>query len=57
MMPQLESLREWWDQLQLIGPDYGYLPNASKTWLIVKKHKLEAATPTFLGMGINITIP
>ena len=52
---QLIPLREWWDHLQLIGLDYGYLPNAFKTWLIriVKEDKL--ATATFLGTGINIT--
>ena len=26
-----------------IGPEYGYLPNASKTWLIVKVERLEEA--------------
>ena len=37
---QLTPLRDWWDQLWIIGPDYGYLPNASKTWLIEKDDKL-----------------
>ncbi|XP_064388154.1 uncharacterized protein LOC135336323, partial [Halichondria panicea] len=32
----LHSLRKWWDTLNNIGPDYGYYPNASKTWLVVK---------------------
>lgn len=44
---QLIPLREEWDHLQLIGLNYGYLPNASKTWLIVKEDKLEAAQPPF----------
>ena len=52
---QLTPLRDWWDQLQLIGPDFGYLPNASKTWLIVKEDKLQTATATFQGTGINVT--
>ena len=52
---QLTPLRDWWDQLQLIGPDFGYLPNASKTWLIVKEDKFQAATAMFQGTGINIT--
>ena len=52
---QLTPLRDYWDLLQLIGPDFGYLPNASKTWLIVKEDKLQAATAMFQGTGINIT--
>ena len=52
---QLTPLREWWDHLQLIGPDYGYHPNALKTWLIVNDDKLEAATAAFEGTGVNIT--
>ena len=33
----LADIREWWDQLVKVGPDYGYLPNASKTCLIMKE--------------------
>ena len=47
---QLTQLREWRDQLQLIGPNYG-----SKTWLIVKEDRLEAATAIFQGTEVNIT--
>ncbi len=32
----LYHLRAWWDHLVDIGPEYGYHPNASKTWLTVK---------------------
>ena len=28
----INSLREWWDQLNTFGPKYGYYANASKTW-------------------------
>ena len=52
---QLTPLRDWWDQLRLFGPDYGYFPNASKTWLIVKDDKLEAATAIYQDTGISIT--
>ena len=39
----------------MIGPDYGYHPNALKTWLIVNDEKLENATTAFEGTGVNIT--
>ena len=60
MMPlhaggQLPLLQEWWDHLQLIGPDYSYHPNDLKTWLIVNDDKLEAATAAFEGTVVNIT--
>ena len=35
---QITPLREWCKNIQKIGPDYGYYPNAAKTWLIVKEH-------------------
>ena len=33
---RLYSLHQWWDQLCKLGPGFGYFPNASKTWLVVK---------------------
>ena len=51
----LTHLRSWWDQLVDFGPTYGYHPNASKTWLIVKEEKFEEATTTFEGTGVSIT--
>ena len=33
---QLTHLRAWWDHMVEIGPDYGYHPNAAKTWVIVE---------------------
>ena len=40
---RLAPLRAWWDLIVNRGPDYGYHPNASKTWLIVKESMLEEA--------------
>ena len=51
----LTHLRSWWDQLVDFGPTYGYHPNASKTWLIVKEEKFEEATTAFEGTGVSIT--
>ena len=36
----IHALRHWWDHLVELGPDYGYHPNAPKTWLIVKEEIL-----------------
>ena len=52
----LTSLRTWWDRLTEIGQDYGYYPNASKTWLIVKEGSLEEATAIFEGTDVTITV-
>ena len=52
---KLVDLKAWWDQLIDLGPDYGYFPNAKKTWLIVKENKLSEATVTFSDTGISIT--
>lgn len=52
----LAHLRVWWDRISEIGPDYGYFPNATKTWLIVKDGSLEEATSLFQGMGVSITV-
>ena len=55
MLQQAENSLTWWDRLLEIGPDYGYYPNASKTWLIVKEHKHSEAVPVFEGTEIVIT--
>ena len=52
---QLAHLRTWWDRLVDIGPDFGYYPNASKTWLVVKEDTADAATEAFQGTDGNIT--
>ncbi len=51
----LDQLRSWWSQLSRIGPGFGYFANPSNTWLVVKESKLEDATATFAGSGVNIT--
>ena len=32
----VNQLRNWWRSLCDIGPSFGYYPNPSKTWLVVK---------------------
>ena len=53
---QLDHLRTWWDSIQEMGPDFGYLCNASKSSLIIKEEDLPQAESMFSGAGINITI-
>ena len=33
----LTDLMAWWKKLNQLGPAFGYYPNASKTWLVVKE--------------------
>ena len=51
---KFNNLREWWDCHINIGPEYGYFPNASKTWLIVKEGYKDEATSTFEGTQVVI---
>ena len=55
MGESLSNVRQWWDKLASIGSSYGYLPNASKTCLVVKEDKLYLATNIFHGTDIAIT--
>ena len=40
---KLASLRQWWNNLGSLGPNFGYLPNGCKSWLIVKPERFEKA--------------
>ena len=42
--------------LNTIGPEYGYYPNAGKSWLILKEYNLEVAEKVFSGNGLNVTV-
>ena len=48
-------MRKWWDNFSQIGPEYGYYPNASNTWLIVKEEKCDEAKEFIQGTGVAIT--
>ena len=52
---QLVQLRAWWDNLVRYGPLYGYYPNGTKTWLIVKESQLDSARNIFAGTSVQIT--
>ena len=49
------DLRAWWDQLTREGPDFGYYPNPTKTWLVTKEGCQAAGLSTFAGTGVNVT--
>ena len=53
---RLDNLKSWWDQIVKIGPEYGYFPKASKTWLNVKDSVYEKATSVFQDTGVSIMI-
>ena len=52
---RLLALRSWWDALVIIGPRYGYYPNAGKTWLVVKPDQSAEAESVFVNTGVQIT--
>ena len=44
---KITRLCEWWDQLNALGPKFGYFTNASKTWLVTKENCLSTAANIF----------
>ena len=52
---KLRSLRQWWDDLERVGPDYGYYVNSAQSWLIVKEEHLTDVTNIFENTGVQIT--
>jgi len=51
---RLESILRWWQLLNEYGPNYGYFPKATKTFLVVKPAKLDEARKIFAHTGIQI---
>ena len=52
---QLPSLLQWWKQLLSLGPLYGYYPNATKTYFIVKLQLYDSAKQLFQDNDIQVT--
>ena len=48
---KLDGLSAWWDKVTEFGPQYGYFPNPTKTWLVVKEEHLEAAKTCLEGLA------
>ena len=51
----IESLKYWWDTLCKLGPKFGYYPQASKTWLIVKDAYVKKSNEIFKNSSIQTT--
>ena len=49
------ALWKWWDTLSQLGPLFGYVPNASKTYLVVKDKYAATAKRAFSGTGTVIS--
>ena len=43
----LLKLRNWWNELNELGPRYGYFPNSTKTCLLVKPQYYSEAVEIF----------
>ena len=52
---KLVALRNWWQHLMILGPEFGYFPNAGKTTVVVKEEFLKQAKVLFDETGIKIT--
>ena len=52
---KITRLREWWDQLNALGPKFGYFANASKTWLVTKENCLSTAADTYTNTYVKVT--
>ena len=51
----ITDLRNWWDNINNLGPSYGYYANSAKTWLVTKDYFLFDAVAAFAGTNVNVT--
>ena len=52
----LSNIKKWWKALCNLCPKFGYNPEASKCWLIVKPQLVKEAEKLFENTKINITV-
>jgi len=52
---KLTGLKVLWDEICRTGPKYGYFPEPSKSWLIVKPKNLDLAREIFNDSQIKVT--
>ena len=48
-------LRNWWEMLCRLGPKFGYFPEGSKSWLIMKEKEVQKAQSLCKDTNIKIT--
>ena len=51
---KLLVIRQWWLRLREQGPLFGYFPNASKSWLVVKPNRLTLPNKLFSDLGVQV---
>ena len=51
----IEQLHARWNRLAEHGPAFGYFPNPTKIWIVVKQEHHQEASRVFGESGINIT--
>ena len=49
------DLKAWWDRVNETGPEIGYIPNATKSVLIVKSEHYDHASEVFRDSGVIVT--
>ena len=52
---RITRLREWWDQLNSLGPKFGYFTNTCKTWLVTKENCLSTTVEAFADTDVKVT--
>ena len=52
---RIQDLRIWWNVLNEVGPKFGYYPEPTKTWLIVKAEKSKYVNNFFKGTKVKVT--
>ena len=52
----VEQLYAWWNRLAAYGPAFGYFPNPSKTWLVIKQSHFDEESNMFAWSGVNVTL-
>ena len=50
------NLKSWWNELSTQGPAFGYYPNRSKTYLVIKQEHETSARQLFDDTDVHITI-
>ena len=53
---KIKELLFWWKKLCSLGPDFGYYPEAKKSWLIAKEKFESAARKIFTDSQVNVTV-
>ena len=53
---EFNCLRDWFDEILVKGPRYGYFPEPSKSFLVVDESCVEEAQTVFEGSGVNVVV-